>query len=77
MNHISIKISNVTWLFTSIPKFAFVILEIMKAKIQKILETSKDKLIKVRLDYRTFVTLTNIAALDVWLKKYPDAKVIS
>ncbi|MBL0048211.1 MAG: hypothetical protein IPP32_08985 [Bacteroidetes bacterium] len=49
----------------------------MKGKIKKIIETSKEKLIKVRLDYRTLITITNIASLEVWKKRYPDAKVIS
>ena len=49
----------------------------MKAKINKIIETSKDKLIKVQLDYRTFVTLTRMSSLENWLKRYPDAKVVS
>lgn len=49
----------------------------MKAKIKKIIETSKDKLIKVQLDYRTFVTITRMSSLETWLKRYPDAKVIS
>jgi hypothetical protein len=49
----------------------------MKKQLKKIVETSKDKLIKVRLDYRTFVTLANRSSLQIWLKKYPDAKIVS
>jgi len=49
----------------------------MKHKITKILETSKDKLIKVRLDYRTLVTIANKSALKFWLEKYPDAKIVN
>ena len=32
--------------------------------------------IKVQLDYRTVITLKNLAALDSWRKRYPQAQVI-
>ena len=49
----------------------------MKNKIKEIIKTSKHKLIKVQLDYKTFITLPRMASLAVWLKKYPEAKVMS
>jgi hypothetical protein len=32
--------------------------------------------IKVRLDSRTVITIQDISALQVWLVRYPDAKVM-
>ena len=32
--------------------------------------------IKVRLDSRTIVTIQDIAALQAWLIRYPDARVM-
>jgi len=49
----------------------------MKNKIKAIIKTTRHDLIKVRLDYRTFITVTNMSALEVWRKRYPDAKVIT
>ena len=49
----------------------------MKTKIKEVLTASTQKLIKVRLDYKTLIYLTNIASLKVWLAKYPDATVIT
>lgn len=34
-------------------------------------------LIKVQLDYRTVITISNIEKLKAWLTRYPDAKVIT
>lgn len=35
------------------------------------------KLIKVQLDYRTVISISNIEKLKVWLVRYPEAKVIT
>lgn len=32
--------------------------------------------IKVQLDYRTVITVKTTQALDMWLTKYPEAKVL-
>jgi hypothetical protein len=32
--------------------------------------------IKVQLDYRTVITVKTRHAVDMWLSKYPDAKVL-
>ncbi len=32
--------------------------------------------IKVQLDYRTVITVKTTQALDMWLSKYPEAKVL-
>ena len=34
------------------------------------------KLIKVQLDYRTVISISNIEKLKIWLERYPEAKVI-
>lgn len=34
------------------------------------------KLIEVRLDERTIITISDIKKLDFWKKRYPKAKVI-
>lgn len=49
----------------------------MKNQIKKIIKTSKHKLIKVRLDYKTVITLSRMSSLAVWLIRYPDAKLIN
>lgn len=48
----------------------------MKTKIKEIITTSTQKLIKVRLDYKTLIYLSNIEALKTWLVKYPNAIVL-
>ena len=48
----------------------------MRNTIKKIIKTSKDKLIKVRLDQKTFITITKMSSLEVWLKRYPNATVV-
>ena len=35
------------------------------------------KAIKVQLDRRTVLTLSNMRSLEFWKKRYPDAMVIS
>jgi hypothetical protein len=35
------------------------------------------ELIKVRLDARTTITISNIKKLEFWKKRYPKAEVIS
>ncbi len=32
--------------------------------------------IKVQIDYKTIITVRNTQALEMWLSKYPDAKVL-
>jgi hypothetical protein len=49
----------------------------MKTKLKNIITTSKRKLIKVRLDYKTLIYLTDIAMLKTWLVKYPEAIVVT
>lgn len=34
------------------------------------------KAIKVKLDHRTVITLSNIKALEFWKQRYPNAMVI-
>ncbi len=35
------------------------------------------KAIKVKLDHRTIITLSNLKALDFWKTRYPNAEIIS
>jgi hypothetical protein len=49
----------------------------MKTKIKDIIAVSTQKLIKVQLDSKTFIYLRNIAALNIWLVRYPDATVVT
>ncbi|HTB31474.1 MAG TPA: hypothetical protein VK808_05570 [Bacteroidia bacterium] len=49
----------------------------MKNPIKEIITTSAQKLIKVQLDYRTCIYIKNIATLQVWLPKYPNATIIT
>ncbi len=48
-----------------------------KSQLKKIIAASKNKLIKLQLDYKTIVTLKNPISLQTWLDKYPGAKVIT
>lgn len=39
-------------------------------------ETSAEAKIMVRLDHRTIMVIKDISALEIWKKKYPDAKIM-
>ena len=41
------------------------------------MRVSTQKLIKVQLDYKTVITISNIEKLKAWLFRYPGAKVIA
>lgn len=47
----------------------------MKDKIS-IQEINTGAKIKVRLDSKTIMIMNNLASLDVWKVKYPDAKIM-
>ena len=49
----------------------------MKNKFKETVGSSEQKLIKVRLDYNTLITISRMSSLDVWLKRYPEAKVVT
>jgi len=51
----------------------------MKQKIKKLeyVKSTTAKLIKVQLDYRTVISISNIEKLKAWLPRYPEAKVIT
>ena len=49
----------------------------MKQKIKAQKSAPRSKHIKVRLDYRTFIMLPSLASLAMWIKRYPEAKVIT
>lgn len=50
----------------------------MKTKIKdKVIEAGqKIKRFKVKLDYKTSITIKDLAALDLWKERYPNAKVV-
>jgi hypothetical protein len=52
--------------------------KIMKATIAKNLTNAGEKFkrFKVRLDYKTFITIKDLKTLDMWKTRYPKAKVI-
>ena len=49
----------------------------MKNKIKQFVPASGRDTIKVQLDYKTVITLSRKASLEVWLRRYPEAKVIA
>jgi hypothetical protein len=40
-------------------------------------QTQPPKQIKVQLDEKTFIYVMDLSSVDIWLTKYPDAKVVS
>lgn len=46
----------------------------MKASIKKAIE--KGKAIKLRIDRRTVITVRTVDALQSWLSKFPQAKIV-
>ena len=50
----------------------------MKTKIkEKVIEAGqKIKRFKVKLDYKTSITIKDLGALDLWKERYPNAKVV-
>jgi hypothetical protein len=49
----------------------------MKTQSKENSKSPEHKPIKVRLDYKTLIYLSRESSLKVWLKKYPDAKVVT
>jgi len=51
----------------------------MKTKnIKKKVKEAGEKIkhFKVKLDYKTSITIKDLGALDLWKEKYPNAKVV-
>ncbi|MEN8137685.1 MAG: hypothetical protein ABFR62_04560 [Bacteroidota bacterium] len=50
----------------------------MKTKIKENLAEAgkKIKRFKVKLDYKTFITIKDKSAIDLWKDRYPNAKVV-
>jgi len=50
----------------------------MKTNIkEKVMEAGqKIKRFKVKLDYKTSITIKDLEALDLWKDRYPNAKVV-
>jgi len=49
----------------------------LQRKVKSSAEVSSKPRIKVRLDYRTFITISSLSALKNWLTRYPDAAVMT
>lgn len=49
----------------------------MKNPVKEVIPISATKQIKVQLDEKTFIFIQNISSMDVWLYKYPNAKVVA
>ncbi len=47
----------------------------MKDSVSKLKEAAKK--IKVRLDNRTTITLSNLKSLEFWKERYPNLEIIS
>jgi hypothetical protein len=48
-----------------------------KFRLKNIIRTPEEKLIHVKLDAKTRITISKMSQLDVWLIKYPNAEVVS
>lgn len=48
-----------------------------KFRLKKRIITPVENLIHVRLDAKTEITISRLSSLEVWLLKYPNAKVVS
>ena len=53
---------------------------VMKNRYRKPILTKKPtegKVIKLQVDYRTIISVKTQSALEMWMKKYPNAKVVA
>ena len=50
----------------------------MKTKIRQKVAAAGEKIkrFKVKLDYKTFITIKDMGALDLWKDRYPEARVV-
>lgn len=50
----------------------------MKTKLKEKVKVASEKIkrFKVKLDHKTFITIKDMAALDLWKDRYPNAKVV-
>jgi len=50
----------------------------MKTKLkEKAIEAGhKIKRFKIKLDYKTFITIKDLGTLDLWKERYPNAKLV-
>jgi hypothetical protein len=49
----------------------------IQKQIKNVTTATDHKVIKVQLDYKTFITLSRLSSLAVWRHRYPDAHVIA
>jgi hypothetical protein len=53
---------------------------VMKNRSRKPILTKKPtegKVYKLQVDYRTIISVKSQSALDMWMKKYPNAKIVA
>jgi hypothetical protein len=48
-----------------------------KLRMKNIIRTPEEKLIHVKLDAKTRITISKMSQLDAWLIKYPNAEVVT
>lgn len=50
----------------------------MKAKIKQKIANAGERIkrLKVKLDYKTFITIKDKSTLDIWKDRYPNAEII-
>ena len=49
----------------------------MKNSKRKVIKEDTRPIIKLMIDYKTIISVRNKQALDLWMEKYPKAKVIA
>ena len=47
-----------------------------KLRLKQVVRTPDEKLIHVKLDSKTRITISKLSQLDAWLIKYPNAVVV-
>jgi len=48
-----------------------------KLRFKPVIRTPDEKLIHVKLDAKTRITISKLSQLDAWLIKYPNAVVVT
>jgi len=51
-------------------------IKVAKRRVKASVEVTPKDVIKVRLDYRTFITISKLSALKSWITRYPEASVM-
>lgn len=51
--------------------------KINKFRLKNVIRTPEEKLIHVKLDAKTRITISRLSQLDVWKIRYPNAEIIN